>query len=152
MRTRKRQRLLLVTVAVCLVGAATALVLAALDENIEFFAGPSELVAGELDPGKRLRLGGLVVHDSLKHGVDGEVHFQLTDAAEAIDVRFVGVLPDLFREGQGIVAIGALTPAGVFEADEVLAKHDEGYMPPEVSEALERAGQLNHAAPVEEGS
>ncbi len=152
MRTRKRQRLLLVTVALALLGAATALVLSALDENIAFFAGPAELVEGEAAPGKRLRLGGLVVHGTVTHGADGEVRFQLTDETAAIDVRYVGVLPDLFREGQGIVAVGSLTPAGVFEADEVLAKHDEGYMPPEVSEALERAGRLNHAAPAGEGS
>ena len=145
MRSRKNQRLLLVTVAVGLVGAATALVLTALDENIAFFAGPSELNAGELEPGKRLRLGGLVVHDSVVYGDDGLVTFQLTDEAEAIDVRYQGVLPDLFREGQGIVAIGTLTSAGRFRADEVLAKHDENYMPPEVTEALERAGQLDHA-------
>lgn len=152
MRNRKRQRLLLVTVALGLMGAATALVLAALDENIEFFAGPSALAAGELEPGRRLRLGGLVVADSVVHGADGEVRFALTDEAAAVEVRFVGVLPDLFREGQGIVAVGALTPTGVFQADEVLAKHDEGYMPPEVSEALERAGQLHHAAPRGAGS
>jgi len=144
-RSRKNQRLLLVTVAIGLLGAATALVLTALDDNIAFFAGPSELVAGELEPGKRLRLGGLVVEDSVIYGSDGEVAFKLTDEAAAIDVRYVGVLPDLFREGQGIVAVGTLTPAGRFEADEVLAKHDENYMPPEVTEALERAGQLDHA-------
>lgn len=151
MRSRKNQRLLLVTVAVALTGAATALVLSALDENIAFFAGPSELVAGELDTGQRLRLGGLVVHDSVVHGADGEVLFQLTDEAAAVDVRYVGVLPDLFREGQGIVALGAMTSAGVFAADEVLAKHDEGYMPPEVTEALERAGKLNHMRAGDDG-
>lgn len=145
MRSRKNQRLLLVTVAVGLVGAATALVLTALDENIAFFAGPSELSAGELEPGKRLRLGGLVVQDSVVHGDDGNVTFQLTDEAATIDVSYRGMLPDLFREGQGIVAVGTLTPNGRFQADEVLAKHDENYMPPEVTEALERAGQLNHA-------
>jgi cytochrome c-type biogenesis protein CcmE len=144
-RSRKNQRLLLVTVAVGLVGAATALVLTALDENIAFFAGPSELKAGELEPGKRLRLGGLVVEDSVVYGDEGQVTFQLTDEAAAIDVHYQGVLPDLFREGQGIVAVGTLTPRGRFRADEVLAKHDENYMPPEVTEALERAGQLNHA-------
>ncbi len=151
MRTRKNQRLLLVTIALALGGAAIALVLTALEENIAFFAGPSELVAGELAPGARLRLGGLVVNDSVVRGADGEVRFRLTDEVAAVDVRYVGVLPDLFREGQGIVALGTMSPAGVFEADEVLAKHDEGYMPPEVSEALERAGKLNHAGGGEEG-
>jgi cytochrome c-type biogenesis protein CcmE len=144
-RSRKNQRLLLVTVAVGLVGAATALVLSALDENIAFFAGPAELKAGELEVGKRLRLGGLVVQDSVVYGDQGHVSFQLTDEAAAVDVTYHGVLPDLFREGQGIVAVGTLTPSGRFRADEVLAKHDEGYMPPEVTEALERAGQLDHA-------
>ncbi len=152
MRSRKNQRLLLISVAVGLVGAATALVLAALQESIEFFAGPSEIVAGAVEPGKRLRVGGLVVHDSVLQGTDGEVRFALTDEAAAVEVRFVGVLPDLFREGQGIVAIGALRPNGLFEADEILAKHDEGDMPPEVTEALERAGRLNHAGPPEGGS
>ena len=145
MRSRKNQRLLLVTVAVGLMGAATALVLSALDENIAFFAGPAELKAGELEVGKRLRLGGLVVQDSVVYGDQGHVSFQLTDEAAAVDVTYHGVLPDLFREGQGIVAVGTLTPSGRFRADEVLAKHDEGYMPPEVTEALERAGQLDHA-------
>jgi len=137
--------LLLVTVAIGLVGAATALVLSALDKNIAFFAGPSELMAGELEPGKRLRLGGLVVEDSVIYDANGQVTFALTDEVAAIDVHYEGVLPDLFREGQGIVAVGKLTSAGRFEADEVLAKHDENYMPPEVTEALERAGTLNHA-------
>ncbi|MFP4126880.1 MAG: cytochrome c maturation protein CcmE [Alphaproteobacteria bacterium] len=145
MRSRKNQRLLLVTVAVGLVGAATALTLTALDENIAFFAGPSELNAGELEPGQRLRLGGLVVEDSVVREDDGHVSFQLTDQAATIDVNYRGILPDLFREGQGIVAVGMLTANGRFQADEVLAKHDENYMPPEVTEALDRAGQLNHA-------
>ncbi|MFW5679077.1 MAG: cytochrome c maturation protein CcmE [Pseudomonadota bacterium] len=142
MRTRKRQRLLLVTLALGLLGGATALILSALEENIAFFAGPAELVDGAVEPGKRLRLGGLVVDGSLVHGADGEVRFALTDAVADIEVRYVGLLPDLFREGQGIVAVGMLGPDGRFEATEVLAKHDEGYMPPEVAEALERANHL----------
>ena len=142
MRTRKRQRLLLITLALGLLGGATALILTALDENIAFFAGPAELVSGDIEPGKRLRLGGLVVDGSVLHGRDGEVRFQLTDAVADIEVRYVGLLPDLFREGQGIVAVGMLSPEGRFEASEVLAKHDEGYMPPEVAEALERANHL----------
>ncbi|MEO1091678.1 MAG: cytochrome c maturation protein CcmE [Pseudomonadota bacterium] len=140
LRTRKSQRLLLVTVALLLLGGATALVLAALEENIAFFAGPAELASGTIEAGKRLRLGGLVVTDSVVRAADGEIRFQLTDAVADIEVRYVGVLPDLFREGQGIVAVGSLTPEGRFDATEVLAKHDEGYMPPEVAAALERAG------------
>ena len=142
MRTRKRQRLLLVSLALGLVAGATALILTALEENIAFFAGPAELVNGQVEPGKRLRLGGLVVDGSVLHGADGEVRFQLTDAVADVEVRYVGLLPDLFREGQGIVAVGMLSEEGRFEATGVLAKHDEGYMPPEVAEALERANHL----------
>jgi cytochrome c-type biogenesis protein CcmE len=134
--------LLLVTLALGLLGGATALILSALEENIAFFAGPAELVDGGVEPGKRLRLGGLVVDGSVVHGADGEVRFALTDAVADIEVRYVGLLPDLFREGQGIVAVGMLAADGRFEASEVLAKHDEGYMPPEVAEALERANHL----------
>ncbi|TVQ35540.1 MAG: cytochrome c maturation protein CcmE [Geminicoccaceae bacterium] len=142
MRTRKRQRFLLVSLSLLLLGGATALILTALEENIAFFAGPAELVNGQVEPGKRLRLGGLVVDGSVLHGANGEVRFHLTDELADIEVRYVGILPDLFREGQGIVAIGMLSPEGRFDASEVLAKHDEGYMPPEVAEALERANHL----------
>lgn len=142
MRTRKRQRLLLVVLALALLGGAAALILSALEENIAFFAGPAELVSGAVEPGTRLRLGGLVVDGSVVRAADGAVSFRLTDAVADIEVNYVGVLPDLFREGQGIVAVGALDEAGRFAATEVLAKHDEGYMPPEVAEALERANHL----------
>jgi cytochrome c-type biogenesis protein CcmE len=141
-RTRKRQRFLLVVVAMGLLAGSAVLVLSALEENIAFFAGPAELVNGEIEPGARLRLGGLVVDGSVVRGADGEVLFRLTDQVADVEVRYVGILPDLFREGQGIVAVGALDAGGRFEATEVLAKHDEGYMPPEVAEALERANHL----------
>ena len=145
MRTRKRQRLVLVALALALLSGAAALVLSALDENIAYFAGPSALASGNVDPGARLRVGGLVVDGSVVRGSDGEVRFRLTDTVADVEVRYTGLLPDLFREGQGIVAVGALEPSGSFSATEILAKHDEGYMPPEVADALQRAGHLQPA-------
>lgn len=139
MRQRKRQRFVLLIGAGGLLVAATVLVLSALDQNIEFFAGPSQIVAGGVDEGTRLRLGGLVVEGSVEHLENGEVRFALTDEAASVPVQFVGVLPDLFREGQGIVVLGSMVSGGMFAADEVLAKHDEAYMPPEVAEALKNA-------------
>ena len=141
MRLRKRQRLTLILVAFVLLGSAAALVLAALQDSIAFFVSPTDVAENRFEPGKRFRLGGLVVEGSITRAADGrEVRFQLTDTAHSVPVVYAGVLPDLFREGQGIVANGTLRPEGVFVASEVLAKHDEAYMPPEVAEALKRAG------------
>jgi cytochrome c-type biogenesis protein CcmE len=140
MRLRKQQRLMLVVVALLLVGAATALVLTALRDNIAFFVTPSEIASGKVDEGRRFRIGGLVVAGSVDRGAGHEVSFALTDTASEVKVVYAGILPDLFREGQGIVAQGILRPDGVFAADEVLAKHDESYMPKEVAEAVKRAG------------
>lgn len=145
MRLRKQQRLALVLVALVLVGGATALVLAALGDSVAFFVTPSELAKGTVDAGRRFRVGGLVVEGSIDRSHLPEIAFALTDTAHEVKVVYAGVLPDLFREGQGIVAQGTLRPDGVFAADEVLAKHDESYMPREVAEALKKAGYWKHA-------
>jgi cytochrome c-type biogenesis protein CcmE len=140
-RLRKRQRLVLLVVALLLLGGATTLVLTALSDSVAFFASPSDIASGKVDTDRRFRLGGLVVEGSVKRGGEnGLVTFELTDQANVVQVRYRGLLPDLFREGQGIVAQGALGEDGVFTASEVLAKHDETYMPPEVAEALKKSG------------
>jgi len=141
MRLRKQQRLILVIVALLLLGGATGLVMFALSDSVAFFVTPSDIAAGKVDPDKRFRLGGLVVAGSVERsGEDGLVQFAVTDQVNQVTVRYRGLLPDLFREGQGIVAQGKLGQDGVFVASEVLAKHDENYMPPEVAEALKKAG------------
>ena len=145
MRLRKQQRLALVLLSLLLIGGAAGLVLAALQDKVAFFVSPSDVALQRLDPGRRFRLGGLVVEGSVRREPDGVVRFALTDKANAVEVRYRGLLPDLFREGQGIVAQGALSPGGTFEAAEVLAKHDENYMPKEVADALKRAGQWKGA-------
>ena len=138
--TRKR-RLIGVLVIFFGVGAAALVAMKALNENMLFFVSPTDVKEQSLPAGKRFRLGGLVVGGSVSRTGDGlVVSFVVTDGAASVDVRFDGILPDLFREGQGIIAIGELTPEGHFEAAEVLAKHDENYMPPEVADALEKAG------------
>jgi cytochrome c-type biogenesis protein CcmE len=119
------------------VGAATAVALQAFQENIMYFYSPSQISAGEAPTGRSFRLGGLVTTGSLQRTPGSiEINFVVTDNAESIPVKYSGLLPDLFREGQGVIAHGKLTEDGVFMADEVLAKHDENYMPPEVAETL----------------
>ena len=142
MRLRKRQRLILLVVALLLLGGASGLVLSALSDSVAFFVTPSDIATGKVDADRRFRLGGLVVAGSLERGAeDGLVQFRLTDQAHEVSVRYQGILPDLFREGQGVVAEGALNASGTFVAAEVLAKHDENYMPPEVAESIKKAGQ-----------
>jgi cytochrome c-type biogenesis protein CcmE len=129
-------------------GSAAALALTAFQSSVEFFVSPSEIVAGTESPGRTLRLGGLVEAGSVQHSAPGGhplVRFRVTDGKTAVEVTYSGALPDLFREGQGIVAIGSLGPGGTFDADEVLAKHDENYMPKEVVEALKKSGHWNPA-------
>ena len=142
MRLRKRQRLILVVVALVLLGGATGLVLMALSDSVAFFVTPTDIATGKVDADRRFRLGGLVVAGQRRSAAagDGTVGFALTDQAHEVQVRYQGLLPDLFREGQGIVAQGMLGGDGVFVASEVLAKHDESYMPPEVADALKQAG------------
>ena len=143
MTPRRRQRLVLVTLMLCAAGAAVAFGLNAFRSNLMLFHAPSEVAAGGVEPGRAFRIGGMVVEGSVDRSAeDLDVSFRLSDGAGAVTVSYAGILPDLFREGQGIVANGRLAPDGRFVADEVLAKHDENYMPPEVAEALERAGRM----------
>jgi cytochrome c-type biogenesis protein CcmE len=140
MRFRKQQRLMLVVVVLLLVSSAVALALTALRQNISFFVTPTQVASGEVHEGNRFRLGGLVVAGTIQHGAGHQVSFEVTDGARQVRVDYSGLLPDLFREGQGVVAQGSLRSDGVFAADEVLAKHDERYMPKEVADALKASG------------
>ncbi|WP_312465801.1 cytochrome c maturation protein CcmE, partial [Stutzerimonas kunmingensis] len=127
------------------VGIAVALALSALQQNINLFYTPTQIAAGEAPEGTRIRAGGLVEEGSVKRTNDSlSVAFRVTDGAQAITITYQGILPDLFREGQGIVALGRVNSEGVLVADEVLAKHDENYMPPEVTQALEKSGMMKH--------
>ena len=142
--TRKGRRLVIVCVAGVLLSLTTALVLSAFQQDIVYFYGPSDLKnkqqAGELPPGRMVRLGGMVEDNSVVQKTT-RTTFRVTDGQESVTVTYDGLLPDLFREGQGVVTEGLLDgKTGLFRATEVLAKHDETYMPPEVMEALERAG------------
>jgi cytochrome c-type biogenesis protein CcmE len=138
--TRKKRRLALIGAAGGLLALSAALVLAALRDQIVFFYSPTEIAEKAPVPGTRLRLGGLVGEGSVARRADGSVDFVITDNANSVPVSFSGILPDLFREGQGIVAEGTLTPTGGLSAENVLAKHDENYMPREVAEALKAQG------------
>ncbi len=140
MRARRRQRLIFVGVVLAGVAVATALVLMAIGENMLYFYSPSQIAAGEAPRSHDVRVGGLVVAGSVERSSGSlDVRFDLTDTSANVRVAYSGILPDLFREGQGIVALGRIGDDGVFRAREVLAKHDENYMPPEVAEALELA-------------
>jgi cytochrome c-type biogenesis protein CcmE len=138
--TRKQRRFALIGVGLGVLGLAAALVLNALRDSIVFFNSPSDLVEKHVGPGARLRLGGLVEQGSVTRGENLNVRFQVTDGNHAVAVAYQGILPDLFREGQGVIAEGALDASGVFKADTVLAKHDEKYMPKEVADALKKQG------------
>ncbi len=141
--TRKQRRATFIGLGVAILGVAVSLVLFALRDSIVFFHTPSQVVEKHIPPGKRIRLGGLVATGSLKRGEGLTVGFAITDTAKTIPVSYTGILPDLFREGQGVVAEGKLAPDGRFLADSVLAKHDENYMPPEVAKALKQQGVWN---------
>ena len=144
----RRKRLLWVLAGVALVGLAVTLVLCALDANVMFFYSPSQIHAGEAPQGAAFRIGGLVEVGSLQRSADGlQVQFMVTDEVQRVPVRYQGLLPDLFREGKGVVASGKLQANGVFEASEVLAKHDENYMPPEAAKALEDAARTSRGQP-----
>lgn len=139
--TKKRRRLYVLIAAMACLGVAAALVLSAFNDSLVFFYSPSDVIAKQVGPDRRIRLGGLVEPGSLaRQGVS--VDFRVTDGHHTIPVHYQGALPDLFREGQGVVAEGRLQH-GRFEASTVLAKHDEKYMPPEVADALKRAGHWN---------
>lgn len=137
---RKHKRLTFVGLALLLIAAAAGLVLSAFEESIVFFHSPTDIVEKTVDPERRLRLGGLVEEGSVEKKADAVVVFKITDMANSVNVSYRGILPDLFREGQGVVAEGTFAD-GVFKADEVLAKHDENYMPPEVADALKESGK-----------
>jgi cytochrome c-type biogenesis protein CcmE len=137
MTPKRRKRLLLILLMVAGVAVAAGIALKAFNENLMFFYSPSNVVAGEAPLNHLIRVGGLVTNGSVQRQSDGlTVKFDVTDNAETITVQYTGILPDLFREGQGIVAHGRLNNDRLFIADEVLAKHDENYMPPEVADAL----------------
>jgi cytochrome c-type biogenesis protein CcmE len=138
--TRRLRRAGLIGIGAGILGFAVFLVLFALRDTIIFFHTPAELAAKHLPSGKRFRLGGVVSEGSLKRGAGTTVEFAITDTIKAIPVRYTGALPDLFREGQGVVAEGKFDPSGRFLADTVLAKHDETYMPPQVAKALKEQG------------
>jgi cytochrome c-type biogenesis protein CcmE len=142
--TRKQRRLTLIGTAGAVLAVAAGLVLYALSDRIVFFNSPSDIRANAPGPGQRIRLGGLVVEGSLVKGSQGSVRFAVTDGAETVQVAYRGILPDLFREGQGVVTEGVLEPGGGFAADTVLAKHDENYMPKEVADALKKQGVWRH--------
>ncbi len=142
---RKRRRLYIVLTGLTMLGVAAALVLTALEDNIVFFHSPSDIQAKAIAPGQHFRMGGLVKERSVTKAENGLVtNFEVTDLDHTVKVSYRGILPDLFREGQGVVAEGSLNPERVFVAREVLAKHDENYMPPEVAEALKKSGKWKH--------
>jgi len=146
--TRKRARLYGVLLLLLGVGVGVALTLLALKDNVTYFRTPSEIVTGnypERASGRGLRLGGLVEKGSITHNGD-VITFRVTDLANTLTVRYQGIPPDLFREGQGVVAEGRIGPDGIFTADRILAKHDEKYMPPEVAAAL-KAGKIKPSTP-----
>jgi cytochrome c-type biogenesis protein CcmE len=140
--SRKRLRLYLVIASLAVLGVAAFLVLRALDSELVFFLSPSDIAKTPPSAGQQIRVGGLVEEGSVdKSGGDGKIVFSVTDLAQSVRVNYRGILPDLFREGQGVVVQGAFDPGGQFVAAEVLAKHDETYMPPEVAKALKESGR-----------
>ena len=142
---RKHKRLTFVALGLVLLGVAAALALTAFQDSIVFFRSPTDVAEGKVQMDHRVRLGGLVEEGSVKKQGDAVTNFRVTDGANAVAVTYKGILPDLFREGQGVVTEGRMQ-GDVFVADEVLAKHDEKYMPPEVAEALKKAGRWQEGA------
>ncbi len=139
--TRKGRRLVLIGSALAVVGVAVGLALYALSDNIVFFYSPSDLVEKNVAPGARVRIGGLVLTGSLVKSAGEKLDFEITDGAKDVKVSYQGLVPDLFREGQGVVAEGVLTAPGALHAETILAKHDERYMPREVVESLKKQGR-----------
>ena len=144
--TRKQRRLTLIACCGGVLAVAVGLILSAMSGSIVFFRSPSEVEAQGVAPGTRFRLGGLVKDGSVKRGADQTVDFAVTDTKGTIPVQYRGLLPDLFREGQGVVAEGTMDAGGTFRADTVLAKHDEAYMPREVADALKKQGRWQEGA------
>jgi cytochrome c-type biogenesis protein CcmE len=144
----KKKRRLAFAAALLAVGAVVAgVIVYGLGQNTMYFRSPSDVAAKQVGQGIAFRLGGLVEKGSVQHGAGAEVHFKVTDGKSSVVADFNGVLPALFREGQGVVATGAMDASGVFVANEVLAKHDEKYMPPEVVDALKRSGRWKEGSP-----
>lgn len=145
--TRKTRRLQIVIAGMTMLGISVGLVLFAFQDSLVFFYTPSDLMEREVKPGQRMRLGGLVEDGSVNKSADGlTTEFVITDLTNTVEVSYTGIVPDLFREGQGVVAEGTLSPDGALMATEVLAKHDENYMPAEVAEALKKSGQWQGGA------
>jgi cytochrome c-type biogenesis protein CcmE len=143
----KKKRRLAFAAALLLAGAAVAgVIVYGLGQNTMYFRSPSDVAAKMVGEGVAFRLGGLVEKGSVQHGADALVHFRVTDGKSSVSADYNGVLPALFREGQGVVATGRMDARGTFEANEVLAKHDEKYMPPEVVDALKRSGRWQEGA------
>jgi cytochrome c-type biogenesis protein CcmE len=143
--TRKRRRLVLIGGALCVLAVAVGLMLNAFRDSIVFFNSPSDVAEKHIPAGTRIRIGGLVKAGSVVRGDDLKIRFDVTDGNHEIVVAYQGIVPDLFREGQGVVAEGALNGGGVFDADTILAKHDETYMPKEVADALKKSGHWKDA-------
>lgn len=138
--TRKQKRMTTILGGLAVLGLAAGIALYALSDAIVFFYTPSEVATKQVQPGQRIRLGGLVENGSLVRGLDANISFVVTDMTKTLAVAYRGQLPDLFREGQGVVAEGSLDATGVFQADTVLAKHDETYMPKDVADRLKEQG------------
>lgn len=138
--TPRKKRIVIVCAILTGMAIAAALILTAFEKNLLYFYSPTQIIAGEAPTERSFRIGGLVLNDSVKRNPDNlEVSFILTDTINEITVTYEGILPDLFREGQGIVANGKLGSGNIFKAEDVMAKHDENYMPPEVAQALKEA-------------
>jgi cytochrome c-type biogenesis protein CcmE len=143
----RHKRIAMITGGLAALAAAAAFVLAAFQENLVFFFTPSQVAANEVPQGRTFRIGGMVTPGSVKRQADGvTVQFAVTDTAKDVTVVYRGLLPDLFREGKGVVTQGKLGPDGVFQASEVLAKHDENYMPPVAADAIKQAQSVNEKA------
>jgi cytochrome c-type biogenesis protein CcmE len=144
--TRKQRRLALIGSGLGVLAVAVALILSSLRESIVFFNSPTDIAENKAAPGKRVRLGGMVKVGSVGRGDNLQVRFEVTDGNKDIPVSYRGIMPDLFREGQGVIAEGHVEPGGTFTADTVLAKHDENYMPREVVETLKKQGNWQETA------
>jgi len=142
----RQKRLIFILIGLAVLGLAAWLVFNALGNNMSYFYSPTEVVEKKAPEDHLFRLGGMVVNGSVERGKELTVRFAVTDTANAVNVEYTGILPDLFEEGQGVIAQGKLGDNGTFVASEVLAKHDENYMPPEVADALEKAGMKNTGA------
>jgi cytochrome c-type biogenesis protein CcmE len=141
----RQKRMVFILVGLVALGLASWLVFNALGNNMSYFYSPTEVVQKKAPQDHLFRLGGMVVNGSVQRGQELTVRFAVTDTANVVNVEYTGILPDLFAEGQGVIAQGKLADSGIFIASEVLAKHDENYMPPEVTDALEKAGAMQNS-------